>query len=162
MVLHISCHINCVYTFISIHLMLWFYNLQLKQSMLQITISIHLMLWFYTIQTDGKHHGCKFQYISCYGSTIEEDTSNLPLPKFQYISCYGSTAGVHSFIIEEWLFQYISCYGSTRYSKQIQKCNIISIHLMLWFYVILIFTSRGKAISIHLMLWFYVTETPEV
>ena len=124
-------------------------------------ISIHLMLWFYDVIERAITLYSKFQYISCYGSIFPVQISSIFLLLFQYISCYGSIKKFHylwsRFIISihlmlwfylfahlttpsPYLFQYISCYGSmtiayssisVRFTFQYISCYG-SIHIEFW------------------------------
>ena len=99
-------------------------------------ISIHLMLWFYVKAPYIANKTLRFQYISCYGSILNDDwprdlyciSIHLMLWfysscsqiasncfQFQYISCYGSIS-LSMYTDKELIkFQYISCYGSIIY-----------------------------------------------
>ena len=57
----------------------------------------------------------EFQYILCYGSTLDSTLEKIFNNSFQYILCYGSTENRISGIPLPAEFQYILCYGSTGY-----------------------------------------------
>ena len=98
-------------------------------------ISIHLMLRFNSWASVWFCPWKKFQYILCYGSTLQGCTALKRVTGFQYILCYGSTY----------------CDNKTWIHSR------ISIHLMLRFNVSnKHFAYNRSQISIHLMLRFNI------
>ena len=98
------------------------------------TISIHLMLRFNYTVDEIYHILVRFQYILCYGSTVNFLKGLVNFLGFQYILCYGSTEFKTAKSLYVIAFQYILCYGSTLYFLYSrQGRDIISIHLMLRF-----------------------------
>ena len=80
-----------------------------------------------------------------------------PWKKFQYILCYGSTLQGCTALKRVTGFQYILCYGSTYCDNKTWIHSRISIHLMLRFNVSnKHFAYNRSQISIHLMLRFNI------
>ena len=78
-------------------------------------ISIHLMLRFYFLKEVNPIAYEKFQYISCYGSMMEQ---KYVIYKILYFNTSHVTVLCWSrrYDVEDFWFQYISCYGSITYS----------------------------------------------
>ena len=140
------------------------------------------MLWFNPLILLHPSLSILFQYILCCGSTRLAHKCPACLHIFQYILCCGSTTDRVPSSSGAFLFQYILCCGSTlrvltgsasgsyfntsyvvvqhSFIISIKYGVMISIHLMLWFNVALVFRSLVNCIiSIHLMLWFNIMKT---
>ena len=124
-------------------------------------ISIHLMLRFNSWASVWFCPWKKFQYILCYGSTLQGCTALKRVTGFQYILCYGSTYCDN----KTWIHSRISIHLMLRFNYINTTCSFnfifISIHLMLRFnnskYLRII--PKYK-ISIHLMLRFNTDISP--
>ena len=71
------------------------------------------MLWFFCIPTEEMKDPDRFQYILCYGSSINFNSTSLRISTFQYILCYGSSVPAPTMPSTPGAFQYILCYGSS-------------------------------------------------
>ena len=99
---------------ISIHLMLWFYICWKVYMVKAITISIHLMLWFYKQRSRGElmeNMNFNTSHVMVLSVYLGDDKYT---EIFQYISCYGSIYLAQASSSVSFSFQYISCYGSIK------------------------------------------------
>ena len=98
---------------ISIHRMFRFYQGSILKKTSWNSISIHRMFRFYVEYLITQSLRPVFQYIVCFGSTLDKNGKSVYKYLFQYIVCFGSTLKNFSGLGRFFWFQYIVCFGST-------------------------------------------------